>query len=160
MLSWPFFIRFSSNFHQLPIFWHWSQYRFQNWHFFLCFMPITHKCFFSHFSADLAKIFISDFDTDHSATFKIDIFSLFHPYNSKLLFGPFFNQFGSNFHQPPNFGYRSHSSFQKWHFFRFTTITQKCYFICRCAGHFSLLTLKTMLKNCLFWIHQKQMAFF
>ena len=44
MLSWPFFIRFSSNFHQLPNFWHWWKIRFQNWHIFLHITPITPIC--------------------------------------------------------------------------------------------------------------------
>ena len=76
MLSQSFFNRFSSNFHQFPIFWHWSQIHFQNWHIFLCITPIPQNAISAVFQADLAKIFTCflTFDTDEKSAFKIDIF--------------------------------------------------------------------------------------
>ena len=38
-------------------------------------------------------------------------------YNSKMLFWSFCNQFGSDFHQPPNYWYWSQNQFQNGHFF-------------------------------------------
>ena len=68
-------------------------------------MPITQKLILGRFTTNLAQIVISPltFDTDHKNTFKFDIFSLFLAYNSKSESQPFFNRFGSNFHQPLNF---------------------------------------------------------
>ena len=81
MLSQPFFNRFCSTFHQLPIFWQWSQNHFQHWHIFSLYHAYNLKMlswpFFNWFDSNFHQL--PNFWHWSQTAFKTDIFFRFMP---------------------------------------------------------------------------------